>query len=165
MPNQTTINAIGAVGGVVLSACLLPQLYRLYRTRSARDLAYLYLFAYCIGLFLTFLYLYWEGAMVAWICELVELGGALLVLSAKYYLDYHGPYSKRAKERAEDRAAEEATDASNPRSLPGPARLSLTSCNGDLERGASPRASTDPDGVGLGSATHKRDISLARHGS
>ncbi|KFM23128.1 hypothetical protein F751_3319 [Auxenochlorella protothecoides] len=163
MPDQTTINVIGAVGGVVLSACLLPQLYRLYRTRSARDLAYPYLFAYCIGLFLTFLYLFWEGAIVAWICELVELGGALLVLSAKYYLDFYGPYSKRAKEREEGEAGDATSDGSNPRSLPGPARLSLTSCNGDLERGASPRAPTDVDGLGLGGVTHKRDIGLTKH--
>lgn len=65
---------MGAFGGVLLSACLLPQLVRLYRTRSARDISYLYLIAYSLGLFLTFLYLFFEGATVAWICEIIECG-------------------------------------------------------------------------------------------
>lgn len=100
MPSTTVVNTIGSLGGGVLSACLIPQLWRLYRTRSAGDLAYLYLLAYCSGLFLTFLYLYWEGATVAWVCILIEIGCALLVLGAKVYLDHCGPHSKRAKAAA-----------------------------------------------------------------
>lgn len=72
--DQTARNVVGALGGAVLSACLLPQLYRLWRTRSARDLSYLYLIAYSTGLLLTFIYLYFEGATVAWICMLIEIG-------------------------------------------------------------------------------------------
>ena len=29
-----TSNALGTVGGVLLSICLMPQLYRIYKTRS-----------------------------------------------------------------------------------------------------------------------------------
>lgn len=100
MPSTAVVNTIGSLGGGILSACLIPQLWRLYRTRSAGDLAYLYLLAYCSGLFLTFLYLYWEGATVAWVCILVEIACALLVLGAKLYLDNYGPHSKRAKATA-----------------------------------------------------------------
>lgn len=41
----------------MLAACLAPQLWKLYRTRSARDLSYLYLCMYDAGLLLTFIYL------------------------------------------------------------------------------------------------------------
>ena len=97
MPSTTAINIVGAFGGAVLAACLLPQLWRLYRTRSARDLSYPYIVAYSVGLLLTFLYLYWEGATVAWICSLLELACAVGVLIAKVYLDNYGPYSERGR--------------------------------------------------------------------
>lgn len=29
-----TSNALGTIGGVLLSICLMPQLYRIYKTRS-----------------------------------------------------------------------------------------------------------------------------------
>ena len=61
--------------GGVLAACLVPQLYKLWATQSARDLSYLFLTLYNLGLTLTFVYLYFEDALVAWICVLIELGG------------------------------------------------------------------------------------------
>ena len=64
-----------ATAGGVLAACLAPQLYKLWVTKSARDLSYLFLALYNVGLTLTFIYLYYEDALVAWICLVIELGG------------------------------------------------------------------------------------------
>lgn len=74
MVSAAGTNAIGTVGGVVLAACLTPQIYKIWKTRSARDLSYWYLTAYTVGLLLTTLYLYLEKATVGWICFLVETG-------------------------------------------------------------------------------------------
>lgn len=74
MVSAAGINAIGAVGGVVLAACLTPQIYKIWKTRSARDLSYWYLIAYTVGLSLTAVYLILEKATVGWICLLVEIG-------------------------------------------------------------------------------------------
>jgi uncharacterized protein with PQ loop repeat len=41
----------------VLAGCLVPQLWKLYRTRSAQDLSYLFLMLYNLGLLLSFIYL------------------------------------------------------------------------------------------------------------
>ncbi len=60
--------------GFVSAACLLPQLVRLWTTRSAHDLSYLFLVLYCIGLVFTCVYLIHEGALVAWVCVLVDAG-------------------------------------------------------------------------------------------
>lgn len=95
-PSKQLNDVIGSVGGAVLAACLAPQLWRLYKTRSARDISYLYLAFYTSGITLSFIYLYYEAATVAWICALVELGFVVLVACAKTYLDHWGPYSKRA---------------------------------------------------------------------
>lgn len=114
MPSKTAINVIGALGGAVLAACLLPQLYRLYRTRSARDLSYPYIVAYSVGLLLTFLYLYWERATVAWICALMELGCAVVVFAAKFYLDHWGPYSERGRRAKAETEREQQMSTSQP---------------------------------------------------
>ncbi|PRW59402.1 integrin-linked kinase-associated serine threonine phosphatase 2C [Chlorella sorokiniana] len=100
MPSAAATNAIGAIGGGLLAACLAPQLWKLYATRSARDLSYLFLALYCAGCLLTFVYLYYEDATVAWICILIEVGFSALMIIAKYYLDNWGPNSWRAAKKA-----------------------------------------------------------------
>lgn len=99
-PSASANNAIGAIGGAVLAACLCPQLWRLYKTRSARDLSYMYLFLYNTGLALTFVYLFYEEAVAGWVCMLLELACCVLLLAAKFYLDRWGPYSARGLEEA-----------------------------------------------------------------
>lgn len=50
MVNQVASNVIGAVGGVILALCQLPQIIKLWRTKSAGDLSYTYIVLYTIGL-------------------------------------------------------------------------------------------------------------------
>lgn len=64
-----------ALAGGVLAACLLPQLWKLVRTRSAADISLPFLLIYLLGLVVSFVYLYYEDAIVAWACLLVEIGG------------------------------------------------------------------------------------------
>lgn len=87
-----------------MAACLAPQLWKLYATRSARDLSYLFLCLYCVGCLLSFVYLYYEDATVAWICILSEVGFSALMIIAKYYLDNWGPNSWRAAKKARPEA-------------------------------------------------------------
>ncbi|KAL4423121.1 hypothetical protein ABPG77_004804 [Micractinium sp. CCAP 211/92] len=106
MVSQTTINVLGVIGGVVLAICQAPQLIKLWRTKSAGDLSYLYLGLYSVGLLFITVYLYLEKATVGWICELIETACGFLLIIAKYWLDNWGPLSARAqaKQRAEDSA-------------------------------------------------------------
>lgn len=43
------------------------------RTKSARDLSYLYLGVYSLGLLFIVLYLWFEKALVGFVCEIIEL--------------------------------------------------------------------------------------------
>ncbi|GAB4815991.1 hypothetical protein N2152v2_003037 [Parachlorella kessleri] len=90
-PSQAALNVVGALGGIVLAACMTPQLVRLYKTRSARDISYIFLVLNAVGLSFTFVYLFYNGATVTWIAILVEIVVTLLVMSAKAYLDHWGP--------------------------------------------------------------------------
>lgn len=73
-PDENTRKVIGAMGGTLLGACAMPQIIKLVRTRSASDISYVFLSAYILGLFLTFLYLFWKKALITWICILIQLG-------------------------------------------------------------------------------------------
>lgn len=45
---------------------MLPQLYKMYKTRRAHDISLGFLALYGTGTLLLFIYLYYEGATVAW---------------------------------------------------------------------------------------------------
>lgn len=40
---------IGGIGGAILAFCLLPQLWKMYRTRSAEDLSMPFIVLYTVG--------------------------------------------------------------------------------------------------------------------
>lgn len=63
-------------------------MWRILRTRSARDLSYVFLVLFTVGLSLTAVYLINEGAVVGWACILVEIAFSLLMLAAKIYLEH-----------------------------------------------------------------------------
>lgn len=73
MVDAAVADSIGAVGGAVLAACLTPQLYKIWKTRSARDLSYFHLASYTTGLVLTFAYFILLNVTVGWICKCVEI--------------------------------------------------------------------------------------------
>jgi len=54
---------------------------------------------YVVGLALTAAYLVFEDALVGWICVVIETAFAIIMLAAKIYLDYWGPYSMRGEKR------------------------------------------------------------------
>ena len=83
-------NALGTIGGVLLSICLMPQLYRIYKTRSTTDISLYYTLTYAAGLAFNLAYLVLENALVGWIFITVELALALVVIAAKLWLERGG---------------------------------------------------------------------------
>ena len=61
-----------------MASMMVPQLYKLWKTKRAQDLSLIFLFLYLTGTLLLFIYLYFEGATVAWICLAVEMGKCYL---------------------------------------------------------------------------------------
>ncbi len=70
---EAFFEAIGYVGGVFLAICTLPQIWQMYRTRSAADLQKRFLFLYLAGSVLTFVYLVVKDAWAAWITMTIEV--------------------------------------------------------------------------------------------
>ena len=44
------VNAIGYSGGIVLSICLIPQIYKIYETKHVENISYLWQFLYILGI-------------------------------------------------------------------------------------------------------------------
>uniref|UniRef100_A0A1D1ZRB4 Uncharacterized protein n=1 Tax=Auxenochlorella protothecoides TaxID=3075 RepID=A0A1D1ZRB4_AUXPR len=101
-PDEHTRKIIGAMGGTLLGACAMPQIIRLIRTKSASDISYVFLLAYILGLFLTFLYLFWKRALITWICILIQLGSGVVVLLGKVYLEVLSSSARKTRREARE---------------------------------------------------------------
>lgn len=85
--------------GAILAACLIPQITRMAITRSARDISYIYMVFFIIGLSLMTFYLVNVGAKVGWITIMVELCLAVTLFLLKILLDFLGPNKLRKGSR------------------------------------------------------------------
>lgn len=104
MPSPSTShaavsNAMGVVGGSLLAVCLVPQLYKIHRTRSAADIDWGWTALYAGGLAFNIAYLVLEGALVGWIFLVVELALILAVIAYKAALEK--PWRRRRQGGAE----------------------------------------------------------------
>jgi hypothetical protein len=100
--SQRDLEILGYVGGGVLALCLIPQIARLAVNRSARDVSALWSLAYMVGLALTFVYLYFQGAIAAWIPLIVEMAGCVAILALKIAFDCT-PWGERQGEAAAEK--------------------------------------------------------------
>lgn len=90
MPSSPAETALGTLGGVLLSVCLLPQLWKMRATRCAADLAYGWLALYGAGLALNLAYLLLAAAPVGAAFHGVELVLVLVMAGWKAVLDRRG---------------------------------------------------------------------------
>lgn len=99
----TFIDALGFIGGIILSICMLPQLTLMYKTKSAKDLSLLFTVLYSIGLVMTAVYMTliraWAGAIPVWIETLL----AFVLLSGKIYLDSSAEESDKRNKTQQER--------------------------------------------------------------
>lgn len=49
MVNHILRDVVGAFGGFILALCMLPQLFKMWRTHSADDLSLSFVFTYTVG--------------------------------------------------------------------------------------------------------------------
>jgi len=81
-------NTLGTIGGLLLAVCLIPQLWRIYATRSATDLSYGWLALYGLGLGVNTAYLVLAQAPVGAAFHAVELGLVVVMGVAKALLEH-----------------------------------------------------------------------------
>lgn len=65
--SNPTVDFFGYFGGALLGVCLIPQLYRTYKRKSAADVSYGWGAMYFVGLIFTLVYMIliraWAGAI------------------------------------------------------------------------------------------------------
>ncbi|KAE9034534.1 hypothetical protein PR003_g9163 [Phytophthora rubi] len=82
-----TYNILGLVGSFMISASLVPQIVKVYRTQSARDLSRSFQLLYVAGLTLVAVYGVGESLWPIWIPVVIELAGGLTLLAMKFIYD------------------------------------------------------------------------------
>ena len=84
MPQYVSI--VGFVAGTLTTIAFLPQLIKTLRCKSAKDLSYTMLIAFCSGVFLWLVYGIFLHALPIVLANAVTLllAGAILVLKARY---------------------------------------------------------------------------------
>lgn len=81
------LDLMGLVGSFLISGSLVPQIVKVYRTKSARDLSRSFQLLYVVGLLLVATYGLGEGLWPIYIPVTLELAGGLLLLAMKRHYD------------------------------------------------------------------------------
>ena len=83
---DTTTEYIGYSGGIILSICLIPQIYTIYKTKEVDNISYIWQFLYILGISLHLYYGIKYGLPAIYIPTIIELifVFVLLFLKIKY---------------------------------------------------------------------------------
>ncbi|EGZ04724.1 hypothetical protein PHYSODRAFT_343018 [Phytophthora sojae] len=79
---------VGFLGSLLLAASLVPQMMKLYKTKSAKDISYSYQISYVVGLAMIVAYGFGRWLWPVYIPATIELSAALVVFSMKLYYDW-----------------------------------------------------------------------------
>lgn len=77
------IDLVGYTGGFMLSVCLIPQIYKIIKTKEVKNISYLWQFMYIIGSILHLYYGAYYNLLPIYIPAIIELSLILLLLSLK----------------------------------------------------------------------------------
>ncbi|KAI9338760.1 hypothetical protein BDR26DRAFT_838022 [Obelidium mucronatum] len=80
------VNATGALGGALLAICTLPQIYQMYKTKSADDVSLSFIMFYTSGLILTTIYTALIGAWAGAIPLFIEVLLSIVMIAFKLVL-------------------------------------------------------------------------------
>ena len=81
--NNNTANYIGYSGGIVLSICLIPQIFKVYKTKDAENISYLWQILYIIGISLHLYYGVYYNLLPIFIPTIIELCFIFILLILK----------------------------------------------------------------------------------
>ncbi|KAJ0401383.1 hypothetical protein P43SY_001321 [Pythium insidiosum] len=85
--HDAILDVLGLIGSFVISAALVPQIQKVYRTKSANDFSYSFMCLYVGGLTLVTIYGAGKSLWPIWIPVSIELVGAVILLSLKIMFD------------------------------------------------------------------------------
>ena len=81
----------GYCGGGILGICLLPQLFKTYKTKSTKDISYPWIFLYSLGMFFMLSYGLYFQLWPSFIPGAIEFVMVICLLCMKIYYESHQP--------------------------------------------------------------------------
>jgi len=81
--NVALVDSIGYSGGIVLSVCLIPQIYTIYKSKKVDNISYIWQIMYIIGVSLHLYYAIYYNLLPIYIPSIIELCLILILLSLK----------------------------------------------------------------------------------
>ena len=83
--NNTFVDSIGYSGGAVLSICLIPQIFTIYKTKKVDNISYLWQILYIIGICLHLYYSLYYDLLPIFIPTIIELCLIICLFVLKIY--------------------------------------------------------------------------------
>lgn len=80
-------DSLAYTGGFLLSMQIVPQIWKMYRTKSANDLSYVFMFSNLVGVSLMFVYGYIEHDRPLYITTSTSASNMIVALLIKYWYD------------------------------------------------------------------------------
>ena len=71
--NDFVTDSIGYSGGIILSICLIPQIYATYKTKHVENISYLWQLMYISGIILHLYYSIYYNLLPIYIPTIIEL--------------------------------------------------------------------------------------------
>ncbi len=78
---------VGLIAGTLTTLSFLPQVFRVWRTRSTGDISLAMYAVFCTGVFLWILYGYWIGSWAVILANILTLILAGFILVMKIYFE------------------------------------------------------------------------------
>ncbi|KAJ3363431.1 hypothetical protein GGF31_000968 [Allomyces arbusculus] len=110
--HSALVEAIGYVSGGILAVCLVPQIYQVWKTRSAEDISYWWSFLYFLGTVGTLVYMVLVNAVAGWVSGAIETVMLFVLVGIKWW------YDRRAQLAGDGGEAEEAAVIAAVRTAP-----------------------------------------------
>lgn len=85
--NISPIDILAFIGGILLSLCLVPQIYKTYKTKDVENLSIYWQILYIIGLSMSMVYMFVNKLYPILIPNLIELFFIILLTVMKIIYD------------------------------------------------------------------------------
>ena len=83
--NNSSVNYVGYAGGIILSICLIPQIYQVVKTKKVDNISYLWQFLYILGICLHLYYSVYYNLLPIFIPTIIELFFIIILFGLKIY--------------------------------------------------------------------------------
>ena len=80
-------NILLFIGSMLIALNTLPQIYKIYKRKSAKDLSYISCFIYIFGLITVILYGLHNKVHEIWIPQVIQITNQFIMLILKIYYD------------------------------------------------------------------------------